>query len=338
MNPTVYGLLVILLAGAIGSATLLPMKFVTRWRWENTWLVYATFAYAIAPLIVAWWSIPRLGEVYRDAGAATVAPVVLLGFGWGLSVVMLGLAVAAVGLSVSTGIIMGSSIALGSLIPLMWLGKGRLLSGEGLAVLASDAVLLVGVALCARAGYLRDRVKSETEARPASGAISGARGIGLCFAAGILTTLLNLALAQGGAVTAKAVEYGATVQNANNAVWGLAVSAGAIPSVVFCLVLLGRNASWSEFFSAVTPRNVAICVGMATFFITATVGYGMGAAAMGSLGPVVGWPVYISSLIIGNNFWGWVTGEWNNSQPSTFATMVAGIALQVVGISVPFLF
>ena len=53
MNPTVYGMTVIVLAGAVGSATLLPMKFVRKWQWENTWLLYAALAYLVAPLLVA---------------------------------------------------------------------------------------------------------------------------------------------------------------------------------------------------------------------------------------------------------------------------------------------
>lgn len=336
MNDTTQGLLIILAAGAIGSATLLPMKFVRGWRWENSWIVYATLAYAIAPLLVAWWTIPNLSKVYADAGLAVTAPVALLGLGWGVSVVMLGLAVAAVGLAVSTGIIMGTSIALGSLIPLLWLGVDRLTTPEGVRILASDAVILLGVFLCAWAGYLRERSKPIPSTHQPRGTISGTRGIAICFAAGVLTTLLNLALAQGGELTRVAVANGASAQDANNAVWGLAVSAGALPSILFCLTLLTRNASWADFSATSSLYNAAICVAMASFFITATVGYGMGAAAMGELGPVVGWPVYISSLIIGNNFWGWATGEWRDSPRSALGVMVAGVALQVAGIAVPF--
>jgi L-rhamnose-H+ transport protein len=166
--------------------------------------------------------------------------------------------------------------------------------------------------------------------------MSGTTGIALCFVAGILTTLLNIALARGGEVTRLAIEYGATAQNSNNAVWGLGVSAGAIPSVVFCIVLLTRNGTWSVFSAPAGAWNALLCVGMATFFITATVGYGMGASAMGALGPAIGWPVYLSSLIIGNNFWGWFTGEWRDAPRAAFLTMIAGIALQIAGIATLF--
>ena len=149
MTPVAYGLTIILIAGAIGSATLLPMKFVKDWVWENTWLLYASLAYFVSPLVVAWFTIPNLLQVYADAGGSVVAPVSLFGFGWGLSVVMLGLAVAAVGLAVSTGIIMGCSIALGSLIPLVLADRSQLATAEGLRILIADAVILGGVFLCA---------------------------------------------------------------------------------------------------------------------------------------------------------------------------------------------
>ncbi|MEQ8847278.1 L-rhamnose/proton symporter RhaT [Botrimarina sp.] len=332
MSATAVGMTTIVIAGVIGSATLLPMKFVRRWEWENTWLLYAAHAYLIFPLIVAWWTIPQLGSVYVEAGWSQVWPVVAYGFGWGISVVMLGLAVASMGLAVSTGIIMGSSIALGSLIPLLWLEADAVTAGQTTRVLVADGLILLGVALCARAGYVRERDQNRAAAQGAGGDASAARGIAICLAAGVLTTLLNLALASGREIARIAVAAGAAENDAANAVWGLAVSAGAMPSLIYCLVLLYRNRSWNHFRSTERVRNAVICVAMAAFFITATVGYGMGAVRMGDLGPAIGWPVYISTLIIGNNWWGWLTSEWRGAPPSAFSTMLAGVALQVAGI------
>jgi len=328
MSPTVNGLTVILLAGAIGSATLLPMKFVKDWRWENTWLLYAALAYLVSPLTAAWLTIPHLSQVYTDAGWSVIMPVALFGFGWGASVVMLGLAVAAVGLAVSTGIIMGFSIALGSLIPLVWADRSLLGTAHGLRIVLAGGVILAGVFVCAYAAYLRERKQPEAAAENSS----GIRGIVICFVAGILTPLLNLALAQGAEVTRLAVEYGAAQNQAANGVWGLAVSAGSVPSVVYCVMLLNRNKTWKFFNAQGRSRNVLLCLTMALFFIISTIGYGMGALRMGQLGPAIGWPVYISSLIIGNNFWGWLTGEWRSAPKASFLTMLAGIAVQVGGI------
>jgi hypothetical protein len=51
---------------------------------------------------------------------------------------------------------------------------------------------------------------------------------------------------------------------------------------------------------------------------------------MTALGPVVGWPIYMSSLILGNNFWGWFTGEWTGVRGKPVQTMLAGVAVQLI--------
>jgi L-rhamnose-H+ transport protein len=76
---------------------------------------------------------------------------------------------------------------------------------------------------------------------------------------------------------------------------------------------------------------------MATLFIVSTIGYGIGATNMGSLGPVIGWPVYVSSLLLGNSFWGWCTGEWRGAPGRAVVAMLSGIALQMAGIMFLFL-
>jgi len=332
-NDTAINLGVVVAAGAIGSATLLPMKFVRRWPWQNLWLLYAIHAYLLFPLLTAWLTVPQLSQVYGSADWWTLIRVALFGFGWGLSVVMLGLAVAAVGLAVSTGIILGCSVALGSLIPLLLLDSAALFTVAGAKIAFADFIVLIGVVLCARAGYLRDRRSADFENR---GSVRGG-GLLLCFVAGVLTPLLNLALTAGAPIAALAVEHGAAPHQATNAVWGLAVGTGSLPSILYCLLLLQTKKTWPDFKLPGSARNAILCVLMATFFIVSTIGYGIGAVNMGPLGPVVGWPVYISSILLGNSFWGWCTSEWRDAPRNSIATMVGGIGLQILGILLLFM-
>jgi L-rhamnose-H+ transport protein len=241
---------------------------------------------------------------------------------------MLGLAVASVGLAVSTGIILGCSVALGSLIPLLFLGSERLFSPEAAKIIGADLVILMGVLLCARAGYLRDRRAAADE----SGWSLRRSGLLLCFVAGALTPLLNVALASGTPITAIAIQHGAAPNSATNAVWELAVSAGSLPSIIYCALLLNKNKTWATFSQSRGASNAILCVLMAVFFITSTIGYGIGAVNMGTLGPVIGWPVYVSSILLGNNFWGWCTGEWRYASRRATLAMIAGIIVQVTGI------
>jgi L-rhamnose-H+ transport protein len=332
MNSTAIGLSIVLAAGAIGSATLLPMKFVRRWQWENSWLTFALFAYLFFPVVVAWLTVPDLADVYHQAGGATIAKVALYGLGWGLSVVMLGLAVAAAGLAVSNAVILGCSISLGSLIPLAMYDGQSVHSGEVLRIVAANVLLLGGVVLCAAAGYIRDRRPAD-EARPR---LRGG-GLALCFVAGILTPLLNVALAAGEPITTLARSAGAATHQAANAVWGLAVGVGSLPSILYCAALLRRRGTLRQFSEHVSAFNVALCFVMGALFIVSTIGYGSGALKMGPLGPAIGWPVYVSSLLIGNSFWGWLTGEWLGAPRRATTAMASGLALQVVGIGLLFM-
>lgn len=328
MNEAVPGLLLVLFAGALGSATLLPMKFVRNWPWEQTWLVYALSAYLILPLATAWLTVPRLPSVYAGVEGGTLVRVALFGWGWGLSVVLFGLAVARAGLAVSNAVILGCSISLGSLVPMAMHGVGADQAGSVLRIVGANGLLLSGVLLCALAGYGRDRRRTSDDAQRT---VRGG-GLLLCFVAGVLTPLINIALAAGAPITQQARANGAAASQAANALWGLAVSAGSVPSIVYCLALLSRNRSWQGRAVGRGNVNLALCLLMGGIFMASTIGYGAGALRMGDWGPVVGWPVYVSSLLIGNNIWGGLTGEWRGTVPRVIRLMMAGIGLQIAGI------
>jgi L-rhamnose-H+ transport protein len=62
--------------------------------------------------------------------------------------------------------------------------------------------------------------------------------------------------------------------------------------------------------------------------------YGMGANALGGLGGVVGWPVFVAMNIITGNVWGAVTGEWAGVSRGSYAYSWAGICALLVAIFV----
>src|ERR1700722_17984892 len=172
------------------GSVLVPMKLVRGWAWENTWLVYSVCAYLASPWIVAFFSIPHLGAVYQHAGGKDLCFTFLLGADWGLAVVLFGIAVDMVGLSISTALLFGSSIALGSVGALCLVDASKLRSPEGLRIVAWDLVLLLGVLICAQAGRTREPASS-------SGGKRTREGVTIALLAGLLSTLFNIVLAYG---------------------------------------------------------------------------------------------------------------------------------------------
>lgn len=321
---------IILLAGALAATNLMPFKYVRGWRWENTWLAYASIGYLVFPILSAFLTIPNLGWVYGQAATKSILLVALFGFGWGTSLVLQGLALDMVGLSMTASITGGSSIAIGSLVPLVMLEPSRIFSKTGVEIAGADLMMIAGVIICAYAGKLRERLKSPGMQLETPNPRFG-RGIILCFIAGLLAPLLNVALASGDGIIRLALEAGAKPHFAANSVWGLTVFMGGLPSVGFCLAKLKKNRTWNQYAGETAGRNLLLCFSMGFLFITATTAYGAGAGALGPLGPVLGWPVYMSAVILGNNFWGWYTGEWKGAHPSAVRTMFLGIGFQIFG-------
>jgi L-rhamnose-H+ transport protein len=329
MDADVRGLLLIVLAGIVGSSTLMPFKYVRGWKWENTWFIYSTLAYFLLPWASAILTVPHISSVFRRSDPLAVLLVALFGLGWGVSVVLYGLALEIVGLSLTSGIIFGCSIAIGSLVPLIAVQPHRVLTQSGVEIVGADLIMIIGVLLCAKAGSLRGRIRA-SDSQPSVRSARFTRGLLICFIAGLLTPLLNISLIVGADIVRKAVEMGAQPLYAPNSVWGLTVSMGALPSIGLCLTKLRRLKTWNFYSAPGTGRNYFLCLIMGLFFILSTVMYGSAASILGSLGPAVGWPIYMSSLIIGNNFWGWYTCEWRGAQLSAVLSMSLGIGVQVI--------
>jgi L-rhamnose-H+ transport protein len=319
------GLIVALLAGVVMGSVLVPMKLVKGWAFENTWLVYSVCAYLASPWIVASFTIPHLESVYRHAGLRVSLITFFLGAGWGLAVVLFGIAVDMVGLSISTALLFGSSVALGSVGALCLVDASKLRTPEGLRIVAWDLVLLLGVLICAQAGRTRD----------VGSAVGGERtrkGVTIALVAGILSTLFNIVLAYGAPIREQAIVFGADRNLAANAIWSLAVTGGSIPSIFWSLRLLRRNARWKLYREPNSGKNALMCAGMGAAWILGTVLYGSATARLGKFGTALGWPIYMSATILVGILWGWGLGEWKEAPRRSIQLLWAGVSTQILSI------
>jgi L-rhamnose-H+ transport protein len=328
MTNTFGGLILILVAGILGGTVLAPMKYVRGWKWENLWLLYAACAYLIFPWLVGFLTVPHLVSVYGGVDGRTVLTTGAFGLAWGFAVVLYGVGADIVGLSLTSGIILGSSVALGSLLPLTFLPGAREGAASVTALVAVNAVMLFGVVLCAWAGHARESAQTSAAERPRNPRFR--MGILICFGAGLLATLFNIALAYGAPIAREAQRLGADPFNASNAVWSLAVSLGSLPSLIYTTHKLRRNKTWPVYGEGRPLINAVLCVLMGVMWISSTVLYGSAAGMLGPLGTVIGWPIYMSAMILANNFWGWATGEWRRAGARAVLLMGAGILVQIV--------
>jgi hypothetical protein len=152
----------------------------------------------------------------------------------------------------------------------------------------------------------------------------------LCLLAGMLSTLFNVALTYGEVISREAERQGARPAHAANAVWAVAISVGALPSLLWCIWRLTRMAAWTELSRTTPVPNALRCLLMAALWISGTVTYGVAARMMGDAGAAVAWPVYMSGMIVTAAGWGWATGEWRGASGPPAQVMAAGIVMLMV--------
>ena len=326
------GLTLTTIAGILGGSVLAPIKTMKRWPFQASWAVYSVWAYLIMPWVVAASTVPHLLSIYTEVSARTMWICALSGLGWGVAVVLFGVAVKLAGLTLACAIIYGASVAVGSLAPLIVSNAEKLATPQGRLIIAANAVMIVGILLSALAGKARDEARDATATGPQAYAGGFRKGLLASIAAALLSSLFNIALAYGGEFNQLAIRNGASPLNAANAQWAFTVSFGYLPNLAVSLIALSRAHLWPAYRRGSLAHWLWPPL-MGAMWIGSTALYGSAAAALGNLGPVIGWPIYMSIMITVGSIWGWVTGEWTGAPRRAIALLVGGIAVQVAAIA-----
>ena len=333
MDSSIYAFLLVILGGILQGSFVLPMKITTEWQWENTWLVYSLSGLVIAPWVFAALTVPQPLEALARADTRSLLAATVFGMGWGIGSVLFGLGVARVGASLAFAIILGMTSAIGALAPMLILHPEDFSSSAGRMILTGTIIVLVGIAMTAQAGRLKEAaLKSD----------AGGTGLGqaflpgliICLLSGITSPMLNFSLTFGADIAKRAQELGATGASANNAIWAPAVTAGALVNILYCLWLLARNRTAGLFTKPGTGNYWLLCIAMGAMWMGGIAAYGMGAAKMGRLGASLGWPLFMSTIIVTANVWGWITKEWQGAGSKAVKWMIASLVVLFVAISI----
>lgn len=327
-----WGIAGVLIGGFLNGSFVLPMKKLGRWQWENTWLVYSVVGLIIVPWAMALAVVPNLGQIFHQTSWGTLAEVLIFGFGWGVGSVLFGLGVNRLGLAVGYGIILGLIAPIGTFLPLLVLHPERLWTNQGKALIIGTLLVIVGIVFCAVAGRRREREVKQLGRMIQAGFMVG---LVICVLSGIFSPMLNFAFVFGEELQKQAASFGASPTMASNAIWSLTLTAGFVANAGYCVYLLQKNRTWSLFKGSTVPPGYWVggsVMGIVCF--GSFMAYGMGATALGPLGGIVGWPLFMSMSLITSNAWGALTGEWAGASRRSYGYSLVGIALLIVAITV----
>ena len=329
------GFLLVLAAGVLQGTFVLPMTLTRQWEWEHTWATFSFFGMLLFNGVLALVSLGDLPAIYSAVPVRDLMVLGIFGAGWGIGAVLFGVGMDRLGMALGYPIIMGLIASMGALIPLLVFYPGGVLALQGLVLLAGTALVMVGIVFSARAGAKRTS-ENTPEASAGRRAFRGA--IMIAIAAGLLSSLPNVGITFGSRMVDEAIAAGVSPVFAGNAVWGLFFALGFLVNGAWCLFLMIRKGSIGAFAGPEAGRNILLGAAMGAMWIGSFYAYGMGAANLGTWGPILGWPIFIALSIIVGNLWGLWRGEWKEASARPRALLnrsliVMTIAVVVIAIS-----
>jgi L-rhamnose-H+ transport protein len=251
-----------------------------------------------------------------------------------LAQIFFGLGIAAIGIALNFAIAIGLSTALGSLVPLVVLQRQKIFTPQGKMIFAGVALILAGIVGCALAGRMKEKHLATAGGAPRESSaltMSFKAGLLICILAGVGSPLINFGLAFGAPFIARAAAQGVGPSSQANVIWAPLVTAALLPYLLYCGYLWRKNRTWSLFRARGTGLNWLFGAAMGLLWFGSTVIYGGASARMSSMGPILGWPLFMSAIILTSNAWGFATGEWKGAGSKALTIMLLGILLLILG-------
>jgi L-rhamnose-H+ transport protein len=320
----------VLLAAIANASFALPMKWMSRWSWENIWLVWSICSLLIFPLLAAFFTVPHLFAGYGEISSDALVRVIFFGFAWGIAQVLFGLSVDKIGMALTFSIVLGTSAAVGTIFPFIRLHLDLLATHVGFFVVVGVACVSLGMVLCAQAGFRRERETGVAPQSSQNGSFRG--GLILAFVSGLCASFMNIGISFASSILAMAAQHGAKSYWCLNAVWLPLLVGGAIPNIAYCCFLLMKRRSLGHFTRQNTNSYWSLCIVMSVLWFGSSLAYGVASFYLGTLGPIVGWPVFMSLIVICASALGWISGEWRTTTRRPLQLHVAGIALLVLSL------
>lgn len=335
MSALSIGIVLSGIAGILNGSFAAPTKYARKWNWENIWSVWAVVGMLIFPWVLVFLTVPHVFNFYAHAPAHAMWLVIVFGAGFGLAQIFFGLGIAAIGISLNFAIAIGLSTALGSLVPLIFLQPETIATPKGETIFLGVGFVLLGIIFCAIAGREKEKelqIAAPAEVKEGEKRMSFKAGLIICILAGLGSPLNNFGLAFGTPLTKRAVELGVSSTSQANVIWAPLLTASLVPYLIYCIYLWRKNHSFHRFATRGTGIYWIFGIVMGLLWFGSTGIYGAATSLFsGGIGPILGWPLFMSSIIVTSNIWGFATGEWSGTTSKPRRIVFLGIALLIVG-------
>jgi L-rhamnose-H+ transport protein len=330
------------LGGLASGSFYVPYRSVRQWSWEIYWLLGGIFSWIICPAFFALLLTRHLSDVLATQSLSTLLWTYCFGVLWGFGGLTYGLTMRYLGLSLGTGVALGFCAAFGTLMPPIF----KLIvptvpvaesivdiaaSKAGRVTLGGVVICVLGIAIAALAGYLKEQELPAEKKRQAIAEFSFAKGMLVATFCGIMSACFAFALTAANPISLASLAAGTDhiwsgLPKLVVLLWG-----GFTTNLLWCLILIFRNQTGPQFFASLGAplvRNYLFSAAAGTIWYLQFFFYTMGETQMGKYG-FASWTVHMASIIIFATLWGWIFHEWKGSSRRVHTLVTAGLSLLI---------
>eukprot|EP00752_Nemacystus_decipiens_P003114 g2884.t1 len=181
----------------------------------------------------------------------------------------------------------------------------------------------------------------QTKERPAEGTggkTNHLAAVAVCVTGAVMSSMLQFSFVYGDPLVTHAEEKeGVSAAAAPLVVWLLAFSLASIWNLAYAFFLLSKNKTWVRYtwmgWADLMCKFRKITM-MSVFFVGHIHFYGLSQHLFGDLGPVVAWPLIMSSTVLGGQMWSVLMKEWVGVPRLALKINVLSISLLVTAVTV----
>jgi L-rhamnose-H+ transport protein len=322
------------IGGISASSCYLPSTRLKKWSWNTFWLVQASFAWIIMPLLLGIVTVPNFFGILGAAPMHSVIWAFLLGAAYGFGGLSFGLAIRHIGYSLTYTISIGISAVLGTIIPLLVFGgiNTHFSRPGGSIVLTGMLISIVGVSLCGWAGFKKENDLNRLDGNKVH--FNMLKGLFLAIIGGVLSGVFNVSLEFGQPIADLAAQNGAG-QFQGNAKMIVSTSGCFVVNLIWFLIASIRQNTLKEFslssgISAGTMTKNALWSMLAgVLWSVQFLFYGLGHVLMGHF-QFASWVLHMSMLIFFSYIIGVIMKEWRNVSRKTYQTLIVALLVLVL--------
>ena len=320
--------------GVCASTCYLPFQKIRKWSWGTFWLVQASFAWVLMPLLIGYLTVPDFFSILAHAPSGALWGAFLLGAVYGFGGMSFGFSINHIGYSLTYTIAIGISAVLGTVIPLtVFGGLVEYFTKPGGGIVLIGMILSVaGVGLCGLAGFKKEKDLSSLEGKTIH--FNMLTGLVLAIIAGILSGIFNVSLEFGQPIADLAAQNGAGHYE-GNAKLIISTSGCYVVNLVWFLVAGIRNKTLKEFTSrsgvslGLRARNGLLSALAGTLWCFQFFFYGLGHVKMGSF-QFASWVLHMSMLIFFSYIVGVIVKEWKQVRRTTYITLIIALVTLIL--------